>query len=156
MKWNEALHTEEMDLVQLLNVSLTSEIVRDYKRGNFKVVTSPPEFMTDSVYLMNHSEVQKKVVGPFNSQDKKLLVLENLSEHDNSLNLQNVRIRNKVIEKEGIRGGVETSQQNGFDISLSSIWSELLQDDKDFNSKLTTSPAVLTMGSSSTMNHSDF
>ena len=48
------------------NVSLTSEIVRNYKRGNFKAVTSPPEFMTDSVYLMNHSEVQKKTVETFN------------------------------------------------------------------------------------------
>ena len=49
------------------NVSVTSEVVRDYKRSNFKAVTSPPEFMTDSVYLMNHSEVQKKTFETFNS-----------------------------------------------------------------------------------------
>ena len=58
------------------NVSLISEIARDYKRGNFKAVTSPPEFMTDLVYLMNHFEVQKKIFGTFNSQDKELLVQE--------------------------------------------------------------------------------
>ena len=68
-------------------MSLPSEIVHNYKRGNFKVVTSPPEFMTNSVYFMNYSEVQKKMVETFNSQDKKLLVLENVSEDDDSLNL---------------------------------------------------------------------
>ena len=103
------------------NESLTSEIVLDYKKGNLKAVTSPPEFMTDSVYLMNHSEVQKKVVETFNSQDKKRLVLENVSEDDDSLNLQNVRISNKAIENEEIREGVETSKQNGVDINSSSI-----------------------------------
>ena len=138
------------------NVSLTSEVVRSYKRGNFKAVTSPPEFMTDSVYVMNHSEVQKKTLETFNSQDKKLLVLGNVSEDDDSLNLQNVRINKKAIENEEIREGVETSKQDGVDISLSSIWSELLQDDKDLNSKVTTSPPMSTMDSSSAMNHSDF
>ena len=52
--------------------------------------------------------------------------------------------------------GVKTSKQNGTDISLSSIWSELLQDDKDLNSKVTTSPPMSTMDSSSAMNHFDF
>ena len=98
-------------------MSLTSEIVRDYKRGNFKAVTSPPEFMTNSVNLMNHSEVQKKMVETFNSQDKKLLVLENVSEDDDSLNLQNVRNSDKAIEEERIREGVVTSKQNGIDIN---------------------------------------
>ena len=119
------------------SVSLTSEIARNYKRGNFKTFTSPPKFMSDSVDLMNHSEVQKKMVETFNSQDKELLVLENFSEDDDSLNLQNVRISNKMIENEGIRGP-ETSKQKNVDINLSSIWSELLQD-KDFNLKHTTS-----------------
>ena len=59
-----------------------------------------------------------------------------------------------AIEKEEIREGV--SKQNNVDINLSSIWSQLLQDDKDLNSKLTTSPPMLTMDSSSAMNHSDF
>ena len=135
-------------------MSLPSEIVHDYKRGNFKVVTSPPEFMTNSIYFMNQSEVQKKMVETFNSQDKKLLVLKDISEDDDSLNLQNVRISNMAIKNEEI--GVETSKQNGVNISLSPIWSELLQDDKDLNSKLTTSPPILTMDSSSAMNQSDF
>ena len=52
--------------------------------------------------------------------------------------------------------GVETSKQNGVDISLSSIWSELLQDDNNLNWKVTTSPPMLTIDSSSAMNHSDF
>ena len=52
------------------NVSLTSDIARNYKRGNFKTFTSPPKFMNDSVDLMNHSEVQKKMVETFNSQEK--------------------------------------------------------------------------------------
>ena len=87
-----------------INVSLNSEIVQVYIRGNFKLVASTPEFMTDSVYLM---KVLRKL---FNSQDKELLlVLENIPEDDDSLNLQNVRISNKAIEKEGIRKGVETS-----------------------------------------------
>ena len=82
------------------------------------------------------------------------MVLENVSEDGDSLIIQNVRINDKTIEKEEIREGV--SQQNGVDINLSSIWSQLLQDDKDLNSKLTTSPPMLTMDSSSAMNHSDF
>ena len=77
-------------------------------------------------------------------------------EDDDSLNLQNVKISNKAIEKEKIREGVETSKQNGVDINLSSIWSQLLQDDKDLNSKLATSPPMLTMDSSSVMDHSKF
>ena len=52
------------------NVSLTSEIVCNYKRGNFKAIISTPVFMTDSVDLVNHSEVQKGMVETFNSQDK--------------------------------------------------------------------------------------
>ena len=82
------------------------------------------------------------------------MVLENVSEDGDSLIIQNVRINDKTIEKEEIREGV--SQQNGVDINLSSIWSQLLQDDKDLNSKLTPSPPMLTMDSSSVMNHSDF
>ena len=82
------------------------------------------------------------------------MVLENVSEDGDSLIIQNVRINDKTIEKEEIREGV--SQQNGVDINLSSIWSQLLQDDKDLNSKLTTSPPMLNMDSSSAMNHSDF
>ena len=129
-------------------------MVYDYKRGNFKAVISPPVFMTNSVDLMNHSKAQKKMVETFNSQDKELLVLEDVYEDDNSLILQNVRISNKAIEKEEIREGV--SKQNGVDINLSSICSQLLEDDKDLNSKLNTSPPMLTMDSSSAMNHSDF
>ena len=52
------------------------------------------------------------MVETFNSQDKEPLVIENFHEDDDSLNLQNVRISNKAIEKEGIREGVETSKQN--------------------------------------------
>ena len=75
--------------------------------------------MTDFVYLMNHSEAQKKMVETFGkSQDKKLLVLKNIPEDDNSLNLQNGRINNKAIENEKIGEGVETSKQNGVDINL--------------------------------------
>ena len=48
-------------------VSLTSEITHDYKKSNFRLVTSPPEFTTDSIYLMNHPEVQKKKVEAFNT-----------------------------------------------------------------------------------------
>ena len=135
-------------------MSFTSEMVCSYKRGNFKAVIFPPVFMTNSVDLTNHSEAQKKMVETFNSQDKELLVLEDVSEDDSSLILQNVKISNKAIEKEEIRGGV--SKQNGVDINLSSIWSQLLKDDKDLNSKLTTSASMLTMDSSSAMNHSDF
>ena len=136
------------------NVFLTSEMVCDYNRGNFKAVISPPVFMKNSVDLMNHSEAQKKMVETFNSQDKELLVLEDVSEDGYSLILQNVRVSNKAIEKEEITEGVR--EQNGVVINLSSIWSHLLQDDKDLNSKLTTSPPMLTMDSSSAMNHSDF
>ena len=46
-------------------------------------------------------------------------------------------------ENEEIREGV--SKQNAVNINLSSIWSQLLQDDKDVNSKLTTFPPMLTM-----------
>ena len=63
------------------------------------------------------------------------MVLENFPEDDDSLNLHNGRISNKAIENEEI-GEVETSKQNGVDINLSSIWMELLQDDKDLNSKI--------------------
>ena len=38
------------------NVSLSSEMVYDYKRGNFKAVISAPVFMTNSIDLLNHSE----------------------------------------------------------------------------------------------------
>ena len=71
------------------------------------------------------------------------MVGEDAPEDDDSLILQNVRINNKAIEKEEIREGI--SKQNSVDINLSSIWSQLLQDDKDLNSKLTTSPPMLTM-----------
>ena len=147
---------DSRELSDTNNVSLTSKIVRDYKRGNFKAVTSPPVFMADSADLMQHSEVDKKMVETVNSQDKELLVLRNVSEGNDSLNLQNVRISTKVIEKEKIREGVETSKQNGVDITLLFIWSELLQDDKDLNSKLTTSRPVITIDYSSAVNHSDF
>ena len=96
------------------------------------------------------------MVETFNSQDKERLALENVSEDDDSLNLQNVRISNRAIEKEGIRGGVETSKENGVDINLSSIWSELLHDNEDLNLKLTSSPPMSAMDCSSVMNHSDF
>lgn len=80
------------------NFSLTSEIVCNHKRGNFKAFTSYPEFMTDSFYLMNHSEVRKNMVETFNIQDREVLVLENVSEVEDTLNVQNVRINNKAIE----------------------------------------------------------
>ena len=54
--------------------------------------------MTDSFYLMNHSEVQKNMVETFNSQDREVSVLENISEDEHSLNVQNVGINNKAIE----------------------------------------------------------
>ena len=136
------------ELADTNNVSLTSEMVCDYKRGNFKAIISPPVFITSSV------EAQKKMVETFNSQDKELLVLEDVFEDEDSLILQNVRISNKAIEKKEIRE--EVSEQNGGDINLSSIWSQVLQDDKDLNLKLTTSPPMLTMDSPSAMNHSDF
>ena len=144
---------DSRELSDTNNVSLTSKIVRDYKRGNFKAVTSPPVFMADSADLMQYSEVDKKMVETVNSQDKELLVLKNVSEGNDSLNLQNVRISTKVIEKEEIREGVETSKQNGVDINLLLIWSELLQDDKDLNSKLTTSRPMITIDYSSAVNH---
>ena len=136
------------ELADTNNVSLTSEMVCDYKRGNFKAIISPPVFITSSV------EAQKKMVETFNSQDKELLVLEDVFEDEDSLILQNGRISNKAIEKKEIRE--EVSKQNGGDINLSSIWSQVLQDDKDLNLKLTTSPPMLTMDSPSAMNHSDF
>ena len=80
------------------NFSLTSEIVCNHKRGNFKAFTSYPEFMTDSFYLMNHSEVRKNMVETFNIQDREVLVLEKVSEVEDTLNVQNVRINNKAIE----------------------------------------------------------
>ena len=95
-----------------------------------------------SVYLMNRSELQKKKVEAFNIWDKELLlVLENLPEDDDSLNLQNV-FSNKAIEKEEIKERVETSKQKAADIDLSSIWSELVQDNKHLNYKLTISPPM--------------
>ena len=130
------LHYCELGKADINNMSLTSEIVHDYQRGNLKSVTSLPEFMTDSVYLMNHSEVQKKKVQiqNFNTQDKELLlVLENLPEDDNSLNFHNVSTSNKAIEKERIREGVENSKKNTFHI----------QDSEHLNLKLTTSPSML-------------
>ena len=81
-------------------------------------------------------------------------MLEDFSEDDDSLILQNVNLSSKAIEKEEITERV--SKQNGVDINLSSIWSQLLQDDKDLNPKFTTSPPMLTMDSSRAMNHSEF
>ena len=69
------------------------------------------------------------------------MVLENLPEDDDSLNLQNV-FSNKAIEKEEIKERVETSKQKAADIDLSSIWSELVQDNKHLNYKLTISPPM--------------
>ena len=66
-----------------------------------------------------------------------------LPEDDCSVNL--------AIQKERMRKGV-----NVIDINFSSIQSELLQDNKNANSKHTTSPPMLTMGSFNPMNHSDF
>ena len=142
------------ELGNINDVFLTPEMVCDFKKGNFKAIISPPVFMTNSIDLMNHSEIQKKRIETFNSQDIELLVLEDVSEDDDSLTLQNARISNKAIEKEEIRE--EVSKQNGVHINLSSIWSHLLEDDKDLISKLTTSPPMLAMDSSSAMNHSDF
>ena len=76
--------------------------------------------MTNPVDIMNHPEAQRKMVETFNSQDKELLVLEQVSEDDHPLILQNLKISDKVIEKEETREGV--SKQNGVDINLSSIW----------------------------------
>ena len=83
------------------------------------------------------------------------MVLENLPEDNDSLNLKNVSITNKAMEKEEIREQFETSEQNAVDINLPSIWSELVQNNKHLISKLTKSPPILTMDSSSAMNHSD-
>ena len=124
MKTAKPKIVDPCELCDTDNVSLTSEMVCDYERGNFKAVISLPVFMTNSVDLMNHSEAQKKMVETFNSQYKELLILEDVSEDDASLIIQNVKISNKVIEKEEIREGV--SKQNGVDINLSSIWSQLL------------------------------
>ena len=60
--------------------------------------------------------------------------MEDVSEDDDSLILQNVRIGNKAVEKEWIREGI--SKQIGVDINLSSIWSQLFQDDKDLTRNL--------------------
>ena len=60
--------------------------------------------------------------------------MEDVSEDDDSLILQNVRIGNKAVEKEWIREGI--SKQIGVDINLSSIWSQLFQDDKDLTRSL--------------------
>ena len=81
--------------------------------------------MTDSVYLMDNCEIQKKNVEIFNTEDKELLfVLEKLPEDDDSLNLRNVSIRKRPIEKDRKREGVETTKQNPADINLSSdlVW----------------------------------
>ena len=51
-------------------MSLISEIVCNYKRGNFKAVTSPPEFMNDFANLMNQPDVQKKTFEVFNSKQR--------------------------------------------------------------------------------------
>ena len=65
-----------------------------------------------------------------------LFVQENLSEDDDSLNLQNVSMSNKAIEEGGIQERVETSKQYAAYINFSSIFPELLKDNKDLNSKL--------------------
>ena len=49
----------------------------------------------------------------------------------------------------------EASHQNVIDINLSCTWSESIQYDKNANSKLITSPPMLTMNSSSSVNHSE-
>ena len=79
--------------------------------------------------------------------------LENIPEDDDSLNLQNVRIKNKKIEEERMREELKLVTKMVL-INLSSIWPELLQYDKDL--KLTYSLPMLTMNYSSEMNHSDF
>ena len=79
--------------------------------------------------------------------------LESIPEDDDSLNLQNVRIKNKVIEKERMREELKLVTKMVL-INLSSIWPELLQYDKDL--KLTYSLPMLTMNYSRAMNHSDF
>ena len=50
--------------------NLSTEIAHDNGRSNFKSVTSPPEFMTNFAYLVNHSKVQKKKGETFNTQDR--------------------------------------------------------------------------------------
>ena len=55
-----------------------------------------------------------------------------------------------------VSSSLVAAKKNGAEINLSSIWSELLQDDKNLDSKLTTSPLMLTMDSSSAINHSDY
>ena len=79
--------------------------------------------------------------------------LESIPEDDDSLNLQNVRIKNKKIEEERMREELKLVTKMVL-INLSSIWPELLQYDKDL--KLTYSLPMLTMNYSSAMNHSDF
>ena len=60
----------ELDKANINNVPLTSEIADDCKRSSLKLVTSHPEFKNESFYLMHHSEVWKKKVETFNTQDK--------------------------------------------------------------------------------------
>ena len=60
----------ELDKANINNVPLTSEIADDCKRSSLKSVTSHPEFKNKSFYLMHHSEVGKKKVETFNTQDK--------------------------------------------------------------------------------------
>ena len=60
----------ESDKANINNVPLTSEIADNCKRSSLKSVTSHPEFKNESFYLMHHSEVGKKKVETFNTQDK--------------------------------------------------------------------------------------
>ena len=76
---------------------------------------------------MNHSEVQKKKVETFNTQDKELhWVLENFPKDDDSLNLQNVSNSNKATQKEQMKEGVEANNQNVVEVNLYFIWPEIL------------------------------
>lgn len=60
----------ELDKANINNVPLTSEIADDCKRSSLRLVTSHPEFKNESFYLMHHSEVGKKKVETFNTEDK--------------------------------------------------------------------------------------
>ena len=73
---------------------------------------------------------------PLTLKTELLFVQENLSEDDDSLNLQNVNMSNKAIEEGGIQERVETSKQYAAYINFSPIFPELLKDNKDLNSKL--------------------
>ena len=76
---------------------------------------------------MNHSEVQKKKVETFDTQDKELhCVLENFPKDDDSLNLQNVSNSNKATQKEQMKEGVEANNQNVVEVNLYFIWPEIL------------------------------